>query len=79
MNTSYRCCFAVRKMRSMFSTVLFSVTLWPTAPPGSAGLAQDVVLRIDEDHRGVVPVEFHDVLPPQAFRNAYGSALTRSL
>src|SRR5215468_1379382 len=31
MNTSYPCCFAVRKMRSMFSTVLFSVTLAPTA------------------------------------------------
>src|SRR5215467_7469842 len=31
MNTSYPCCFAARKMRSMFSTVLFSVTLAPTA------------------------------------------------
>src|SRR5262252_4157086 len=31
MNTSYPCCFAPRKMRSMFSTVLFSVTLAPTA------------------------------------------------
>src|SRR5215470_6919950 len=30
MNTSYPCCFAPRKMRSMFSTVLFSVTLAPT-------------------------------------------------
>src|SRR5262245_52266042 len=32
MNTSYPCCLAARKMRSMFSTVLFSLTLWPTAP-----------------------------------------------
>src|SRR5580765_3197239 len=31
MKTSYPCCFAARKMRSMFSTVLFSLTLWPTA------------------------------------------------
>src|SRR5437867_3231162 len=29
---SYPFCFAARKMRSMFSTVLFSQTLWPTAP-----------------------------------------------
>src|SRR5262249_25491389 len=32
MRTSYPCCFAARKMRSMFSTVLFSVTLCPTEP-----------------------------------------------
>src|SRR5262249_28921943 len=31
MRTSYPCCFAAWRMRSMFSTVLFSLTLWPTA------------------------------------------------
>ena len=32
MNTSYSLAFAALKIRSMFSTVLFSVTLAPTAP-----------------------------------------------
>src|SRR5262252_9244316 len=35
MKTSYPFSFAALKMRSMFSTVLFSVTLWPTNPHAS--------------------------------------------
>jgi hypothetical protein len=30
--------------------------------PRGARLAQDVILRVDEDHCGVGPVELHDVL-----------------
>ena len=45
-------------MRSMFSTVPFSVTLAPTAAQLPV-LAQHVVLRVDEHHRGVGPLNLH--------------------
>src|SRR5258708_24352064 len=62
MNTSYPRTLAASKIRSMFSIVLFSVTLAPTAPPIGSLLAQHVVLGVDKDYCCVDLSDFHGLL-----------------
>jgi hypothetical protein len=59
MKTSNPFSFAALKIRSMFSTVLFSLTLSPTNPPREASITQHFILRVDEDHCGVILVNVH--------------------
>src|SRR5215831_6285271 len=59
MNTSNPFCFAALKIRSIFSTVLFSLTLSPTNGHARPFFAQNFIPRIDEDDRGVALIDLH--------------------
>jgi hypothetical protein len=59
MNIPKEAALAALKMASMCATVSFSVTLAPVAGQFDPGGAEYIVLRIDEDHRGIASVPVH--------------------